>query len=228
LQARGPQTAGAFSARVLEISGETEQGARLPSLVSDRSEPKKGKRKRARQRAPGAGRPPKPTALHLLEGTRPSRPRTNEPKPDKLSALEIPGWLRTVKDGGTLKDGGIAVDFFERVGAQLLKVGLLTEADACAFAVVAESYSHYRCAVAAKPKRIAYDRKGKSPLAFAERRRALRDLHMGLAQFGLSPVARAKVAAGDDVPLPPSIADAADSADRGKAWLDRYGGQTAP
>lgn len=175
------------------------------------------KRRKARQRAPGAGRPPKPTALHLLEGTRPHTPRDREPKPPALREIVAPDWL------AELRDDGCAVEFFSRVARGLVRLGVLTDLDVDALAVVAENYSLYRRCAARIPKRITTPRKGRTPIVYTVRRQALRDVHLGLAQFGLTPVARTKVIAGDDVPLPPSVQEQLAPEDRGADWMRAYG-----
>lgn len=179
--------------------------------------PKPKAERKTRKRAPGAGRPPKPTALHKLEGTRPSKTRRDEPEPDLVHDLVVPGWLEE------LGDDGLAAEFFERVGRGLIRVGVLTALDTEALAAAAENYSVYRRASAQLPKRFAQRKGSPRPMVFTIRRQALEDLNKMLARFGMTPSDRAKVIAGDDVPLPPSIQGASDSSDRGRDWLSSFG-----
>lgn len=171
-----------------------------------------------RQRAPGAGRPRKPTALKLLEGTyRPDRANPREPKVAVLRRLTPPTWLRH------LGDQGIAVKFWQRNVPKLVSAGILAETDVEAFAMVCEIYSTYRRSASARPKSFR-QRKGHSdPLA--QWNKALNQLHRALMSFGLNPAARSKVIAGGDIdlPVPAGAQQASPAGGRDEAWLRTYG-----
>jgi len=80
-----------------------------------------------------AGRPPKPTALKVLEGNRGKRPLPqNEPKPDPI-APKCPAWLH--------KD---AKKEWKRIAPQLERLGLLTQVDMAALAGYCESWAQYK------------------------------------------------------------------------------------
>lgn len=183
--------------------------------------PKKPAKRQPRKRARGGGRKPKPTAMHKLEGTRPSKSRAKEPKPDLVDKLDAPSWLREIPDDGK------AVEFFERVGRGLMKLGVLSIMDVDALAMVAENYSVYRRASKQLPKRFVHRKGAHRPIVFTIRRQALQDLKAGLAAFGLTPVDRAKVIAGDDVPLPPSLQDKDQAREASSAWHEKYGTRSA-
>ncbi len=188
-------------------------------------EPEKPQPRKVRQRAPGAGRPRKPQSLHVLEGTRSrapgaaASPATGAAAPPPVAELVAPEWICD------LRDGGLAEEFFYRVGRGLIRLGWLGALDVDALAILAETYSVYRRAAASIPLRITTPKTGRTPLQYGLRGRTLRELHMGMAQFGLSPVARTKIIGGDEVPVPPT--GGAAPQDRAAGWMGKHGGTTA-
>lgn len=79
-----------------------------------------------------AGRPPKPTALKLLHGNPGKRALpTHEPKPS-ASHIERPSWL---------KDAGYRI--WKQIAPQLEAMGVLTDADPHALALLCDAYSEY-------------------------------------------------------------------------------------
>lgn len=68
------------------------------------------------------GRPPKPTALHVLGETRPSRQRPAEPVPDELEVLPPPSLA------------GYALETWQRLAPDLRKKGVLSHWDRDALA----------------------------------------------------------------------------------------------
>ena len=84
-------------------------------------------------RAPGAGRPRKPTKLHLLNGNPGNHPHNllNEPQPE-LIAPEAPKHLNA-----------IAREEWERLAAELEQLGLLTRLDRANMAGYCQSWSDY-------------------------------------------------------------------------------------
>lgn len=76
--------------------------------------------------------PPKPTALKLLHGTaRPDRVNPREPKPT-TARIERPSWL---------KDAGYRI--WKQIAPQLEAMGVLTDADPHALALLCDAYSEY-------------------------------------------------------------------------------------
>jgi P27 family predicted phage terminase small subunit len=81
----------------------------------------------------GRGRPPKPTALKVLEGNPGKRPlNQNEPKPEK-KAPNCPSWL--------LPD---AKKEWRRLSKELEAMGLLTRIDMAAFAGYCQAYARWK------------------------------------------------------------------------------------
>lgn len=81
----------------------------------------------------GRGRPPKPTALKVLEGNPGKSPlNQNEPKPEK-KAPNCPSWL--------LPD---AKKEWRRLSKELEAMGLLTRIDMAAFAGYCQAYARWK------------------------------------------------------------------------------------
>jgi phage terminase small subunit len=78
------------------------------------------------------GRPPKPTALKLLEGTRADRINRNEPAMPPGS-IEPPDWLDETARG-----------HWTELAPILQSAGLLTVGDRQTFALLCESFSRFR------------------------------------------------------------------------------------
>ena len=81
----------------------------------------------------GRGRPPKPTALKVLEGNPGKRPlNQNEPKPEK-KAPKCPSWLETD-----------AKKEWRRLAKELEAMGLLTRIDMAVFAGYCQAYARWK------------------------------------------------------------------------------------
>lgn len=142
----------------------------------------------------GAGRPAVPTSLKLLRGNKGKRPlSTREPKP-KPGLPKAPKWLDSV-----------ALEFYQRVGALLRRMQVITEADGEALALAAEAFSEYRAARRACKKGRTYKVTTESGATMIRPRPevamgadAWRRVQGALIQFGLTPSSRSKVTVAGD------------------------------
>jgi P27 family predicted phage terminase small subunit len=152
----------------------------------------------------GRGRPPKPTALKILQGgdTRKSR-RKNEPKPD-VGIPECPEYL-----------DGYARAEWEAVAPILERLRVLTTADRGALELLCRAYAEYREATETVSEDGAtYESTNaetgaviiKAHPAVNQRNDAWRRYRAALADFGLTPSSRAKIAVEPEKPKDP-IAD---------------------
>lgn len=155
------------------------------------------------------GRPRKPTAIHVLEGTdRPDRMNPHEPMPAVLVGATPPAWVK-----------GKARQSWKQIAAILTDMRVLTVADVPGLAMVCDALAEYIEARAAVQKhgmvyeskavKIVHTRDGdeveivtlmlRSRPEVAIASDAWRRAMMGLTQFGLTPASRAKVSAiGDE------------------------------
>lgn len=118
-------------------------------------------------------RQPKPTSLRVLEGNRGKRPLRNEPKPPPLSP-EPPDWL----------DAEARAEW-ERVIPLLDEIGVLARLDRSSLAAYCSLWSKY-----VEAETLVTD-----DWRHAVTTARLRDqLRMFIAEFGMSPVARARLA----------------------------------
>lgn len=120
-----------------------------------------------------AGRPPKPTALHVLKGTLRAARHANrayEPKPE--AGCEMPAYLRKVKAAGRLW----AIE-----APALIRMGVLTQVDARAFARLCVLWSWEEAAA----------QNQRPPLATA----LLAEIRQLEGQFGMTPSSRVKIKA---------------------------------
>lgn len=116
------------------------------------------------------GRPPKPTALKILQGNPGGRPlNEDEPKPE-LGAV-IPAWFAT---------DPVLVAEWKRHEERLTRLGLLTEIDDDALATLCVLEVRFRDMVA----------EGASPLALAKVSAEKRALW---SRFGMTPADRVRV-----------------------------------
>ena len=141
-----------------------------------------------------AGRPRKPTALHKLQGT--YRPREhgsrNEPEvPDAKATL--PRWAGLE---------GEAEKCYRRLAPMLSSMRVLTEADVAALVQLARRYGEYmHAAELVEESGTTYTSQGREGIQIkphpnvAIRDRAWQDFQRGLAEFGLTPSSRSKIAA---------------------------------
>ena len=154
-----------------------------------------------------SGRPPKPAALHVLNGN-PSRINLEErkrlePKPDPVAPV-CPDWI---------KKDEVALAEWNRVVPHLLRLGLLTAVDGAALEAYVKCYSRWRAAEAqmdsAGTNIYKPGKKGKNgeppdsnylaPLPqVAIAQKYLQLCRAYITEFGLSPGARARMAIPGD------------------------------
>lgn len=117
-----------------------------------------------------AGRPPKPTALKLLQGN-PGRRKLNDQEPKPPLGAEPPAWIKN--------DPELLVEW-KRQSPRLEKLGLLTEIDGDALATL--------CALEVRFRLMVREGAGASSLAtVAKEKRAL------WSRFGMTPADRVRV-----------------------------------
>ena len=143
-------------------------------------------------RAPGAGRPRKPTALHIVQGTaRPHRHGDRGKEPQFDGAIERPEWLSPM-----------AVEFWGEMSPRLIAAKVLTAGDVPAFAALCESWATWRqmneAIKKAGPVHLEKDDEGRLvgstvSALFKVRSKAWEELNKGLSQFGLTPADRSRV-----------------------------------
>ena len=135
-----------------------------------------------------AGRPPKPTALKLLEGNPGKRKITqDEPKPPPI-APECPTWLH--------RD---AKREWKRIAPQLEAIGILTQIDMAVFAAYCQSYARWKEAEqkVRKSGATAITPSGYEQVsaweAIAKQRE--KDMLLCAREFGFTPASRTRVSA---------------------------------
>jgi P27 family predicted phage terminase small subunit len=145
------------------------------------------------------GRPRKPTALHVVEGTtRADRENPDEPRPE-LGA-QRPFWL--TKRG---------VWAWKKLAPRLVKTRILTELDAEALALLCDAYADYLEARAIVAREgLTYESATESGGTMIRPRpevdmkaRAWARVEKMLSNFGATPAARAKVHAAAEGDLDP-------------------------
>lgn len=127
-----------------------------------------------------SGRPPKPTALKLLQGNPGKRVlNESEPKPERLSLTDAPPYL---------DEAGAA--FWDKYAPKLVKLGLLTELDEPEFAAACQQESLYqkltKIIMRAPAGKRAKELDSRARYALANRDRIL-------ARFGFDPSSRSKL-----------------------------------
>lgn len=123
------------------------------------------------------GRPAKPNALRVLEGVRGHRPLRREPVAQ--GAPPPPTWLT-----------GEARALWKRTVPELQRMGLVGNVDAFGLAMLFQNWSRW------KDVELAIDAEQDGETVSRLRRDASRlnkDLWKALGEFGMSPVARARV-----------------------------------
>jgi P27 family predicted phage terminase small subunit len=145
-----------------------------------------------------AGRKPVPTALKILRGNPGRRPlNQNEPSP----TVGVPAPLKALTPAGRRH--------YRDLSARLSAVRVLTENDGPALSALAQSIADYEEATRelAENGRVLQGVNGpvRSPWAILQKQ-ALDQMQRGFTDFGLSPVARAKISA-----VPQSTADDAEA-----------------
>lgn len=132
------------------------------------------------------GRPPKPTALKVLEGQCGHRPlNQNEPKPESV-APKCPAHLR----GEARREWG-------RIVPELLALGLLTRIDKAALAAYCTAWAEY-CEASTKARETGLVIKTKQgniiPNPFlGVAHTAMGLMHKFLTEFGLTPSSRTRL-----------------------------------
>lgn len=142
------------------------------------------------------GRPPKPTALKVVEGTeRADRRNPTEPKPPQLEVgAAAPTWLRDDK----------ARRAWAHLSKLLTEQGILSVLDSLALGMLCDAFADY-LAAGDRLRRDGYYRRtgsGKAEVrglmahpAVRERRYAWMRIERMLTQFGMTPSARVRVSA---------------------------------
>lgn len=152
------------------------------------------------------GRRPLPTHLKLLRGNPGHRPlNESEPQPEISANVPEPPPFLT----------GYGRDEWWRVAPQLYRLGLLTALDVAVLAAYAQAYASWRLAeesLAEMAKRdpvtsgllikTSSGDAAQNPLVGIARR-AASDMVRYASEFGLSPAARARIAAGVTYEPPP-------------------------
>lgn len=143
-----------------------------------------------------AGRPPKPTALKLVEGNKGKRAiNSHEPDPVYLNDLTPPAWL-----------GPAAAEVWTELAPKLRRAQVLTELDVDALAMACVALAQYRRSVArtgddlVKSKHV--EKEDGSIIETGEHVNPWMIVQsmtykqaMGIfAQFGLTPAARSRIA----------------------------------
>jgi P27 family predicted phage terminase small subunit len=125
------------------------------------------------------GRPPTPTALRVLEGNRGKRPLRREPI--ATGTPPPPAWLK-----------GEARRLWMRTVPELQRMGLIGKVDEIGMVLLCQNWSRW------KDVELELDEPGLDSEATGRLRRdssrLSKDLWKALSEFGMSPVARARVA----------------------------------
>lgn len=145
-----------------------------------------------------AGRPPKPTALKVLEGNRGKRAiPAQEPDPDYLQDLTAPSWLARVPG---------AVEVWDELAQPLRDAKLLTRVDVTALSQLAVSIAQYRRAATQtgenliKAKMVENDEGDLVPAGehinpwMLVQSMSFKQANVLMQQFGMTPAARTRVA----------------------------------
>jgi len=145
-----------------------------------------------------AGRPPKPTALKLVEGNRGKRAiNKQEPDPDYLDNLDPPEWLAGIP--------GVA-EVWKELAADLRAAKLLTKVDVTALSQLCVSIAQYRNAARRTGEdlvraKMALNDEG-NPVEVGEhinpwmlvQSMSFKQANVLMQQFGMTPAARTRVA----------------------------------
>lgn len=133
------------------------------------------------------GRPPKPTALKLIQGTaRPDRLNKREPKP-KLGAPSCPSHLDQA-----------ARNEWRRVVPELVKLGVISRIDAATLAAYCQNYSRWVAAELELEKHGGLTYVGEKGMirkhpAVGIAHDAMAAMKAFAAEYGLTPASRARV-----------------------------------
>jgi P27 family predicted phage terminase small subunit len=145
------------------------------------------------------GRRPTPTHLRVLQGNPQRRPMPKNEIAPRIGA-EVPAPPAFLK--------GYAADEWRERAGELHALGVLTDIDVMIFAAYCQSVARWRLAEEALQRMTDQDRlmngfivrrqngeAGPNPLVAAARRAAVEMLRFA-SEFGLSPVARARISSG--------------------------------
>lgn len=141
-----------------------------------------------------AGRPRKPTALKIVQGTaRPDRANPSEPKPPE-GPVSPPSWLR-----------GRAKTAWKWVAPVLEEMGVLTTADTHTLALLCDAYAEYiECRAVVRKLGATYEGYGEEGAVMIRPRPevrmasdAWRRADRMFSAFGMTPSARSKIHASD-------------------------------
>tara|TARA_R100000808_G_scaffold502_2_gene2586 strand:- start:32583 stop:33074 length:492 start_codon:yes stop_codon:yes gene_type:complete len=147
------------------------------------------------KRAPGAGRPRKPTSIVKLEGGRQVKKPKNEPLP-LVTYKRPPGNLNTK-----------AKEKWEELGPKLYKLGLLTELDLDSFEALCITYAKWKEAEEKATVGVIQAPSGYVQInpMISVARGYFTQYKALLIEFGMSPAARTKIeampASGEQIPL---------------------------
>jgi P27 family predicted phage terminase small subunit len=155
------------------------------------------------------GPPPTPTHLKLLRGN---------PGHQKLRAEPLPLIPKTCPEPPAFITG-YAADEWWRIAPELHVLGLLTRIDVPALAAYCHAYAQWRMAAETLAKMAAsdpvtgglliktkYGDVAQNPLVSITRKHAA-DMVRYAGEFGLTPIARSRIAAGINAPRPPGKFD---------------------
>lgn len=145
-----------------------------------------------------AGRPPKPTALKVVAGNPGKRALNHqEPDPTYLQDLSAPDWLSRVPG---------AVEVWDELAPKLRAAKLLTEVDVQALAQLAVSLAHFRIAATKTGENLVkhklVENEEGEPVEAGEhinpwmlvQSMSFKQSNALMAQFGMTPAARTRVA----------------------------------
>jgi P27 family predicted phage terminase small subunit len=153
--------------------------------------------------------PPVPFPLKVLRGNPGKRPMRPEPQPEIAADVPEPPAFIT----------GYAADEWHRTAPELHRLGLLTRIDVPALAAYCHAFGQWRMAAESLAKMQAndpmmngmiiktkYGDAAMNPLVSIARKHAS-DVIRYAAEFGLTPIARTRLASGGFGPSPPSKFD---------------------
>lgn len=153
--------------------------------------------------------PPVPFPLKVLRGNPGKRPMRPEPQPEQHSDVPQPPAFIT----------GFAADEWWITAPELHRLGLLTKVDVPALAAYCHAFGQWRMAAEALAKmqsndpvmngmiiKTKYGDAAVNPLVSIARKHAA-DVIRYASEFGLTPVARTRLAAGGYGPPPPGKFD---------------------
>lgn len=143
------------------------------------------------------GMKPKPTALKLIDGNPGKRRLPNEPKP---TVGELPGPPDFLSEDGRIE--------WERIAVELYRLGLLTTCDQNTLAAYCQAYGRWMQAERALARMAERDLQNSALLTQTSNGNVIQNPLVGIAnkaasdmmryasEFGLTPVARARLDVG--------------------------------